>query len=155
MDNNLTIALSVGGLAAVYWVMKSAKSRRETAAANAAYETEAEAELQKEGNAALLIRDKARYARNFAADMMDKSNPKGEREKFREKYEAAKSRALVDLLTIKDDFYRGVATHGVIDLLLAGNELDRARTLFDTLDSSLQGSIMSTNPAEYARLRDA
>jgi hypothetical protein len=76
-----------------------------------------------------------------------------ERERFRRRYEDAKSKALTELLTIKDDFYRGVAAHGVIDLLLAGGELGPAKRVFDSLDESLRDSIVSTRPDEYACLR--
>lgn len=153
--NDWLIWLALGGL--IIWALIDAarKTRKEQAEADATYEAEDEAELDREGNSALLVRDRSRYARNYAADMNDKRLTKAERERFRQKYEEAKSNALVALLTIKDDFYRGVATHGVIDLLLAGDELDRAKSLFETLDNSLQDSIVSTKPDEYACLRAA
>ena len=153
--NDWLIWLALGGV--VIWALVGAARtrRKEQTEADAAYEAEDEAELEREGSAALLVRDRSRYARNYAADMNDKRLTKAERERFRQKYEDAKSNALVELLTIKDDFHRCVATHGVIDLLLAGGELERAKSLFETLDDSLQDLIVSTEPAEYACLRAA
>ena len=103
------------------------KRRKARADAVTAYQAEDEAELDREGTLALLVRDRSRYARNYAADMLNKGLTAAERERYRQKYEDAESRGLVDLLTIKDEFYRGVASHGVIDLLLAGDELERSK----------------------------
>ena len=153
--NDWLIWLTLGGV--IIWALIHAarKRRKEQTEADATYEAEGEAELEREGKAALLVRDRSRYARNYAADMNEKRLTKAERERFRQKCEDAKTNALVGLLTIKDDFYRGVATHGVIDLLLAGDDLERAKSLFETLDDSLQDLIVSTEPDEYACLRAA
>jgi hypothetical protein len=129
------------------------RQQKEQLEADTAAEAEDEAELEREGNIALIVRDRSRYARNYANDMMDERLSEAERARFRQRYENAKSTALTELLTIKDDFSRGVAAHGVIDLLLAGGEVSAAKRVFDALDGSLQESIMSTRPDEYACLR--
>jgi hypothetical protein len=135
---------------AFLWIRKRISNR--DAAKQTHSEHLEEADLEREGAKALVVRDLSRYARNFASDMRDESSTEDERGKYRERYEEAKSKAFVDVLSIKDDFYRGLAAHGLIDLLLAGDELERAKGLFATLDEGVQDSIVSTNPAEYARL---
>lgn len=144
-------ALIVGFL----WFLfhQARKRRKEQSTAQAAWQEEDQALVEREGKAAILIRDKCRYARNFAADMLNTHFSQEERDKYREKYEETKSWSLVELLGMKDEFCRCVATHGVIDLLVAGNEPEKARSLFATLDDSLQDLILSTDPEGYRALR--
>lgn len=115
--------------------------------------TDEDEELEREASRALLVRDRSRYACNYASDMLDERLDSLERERYRARYENAKCDALLELLAIKDDLNRGVATHGVIDLLISGKEADAAKRLFATVDEALQDSIVSTDPDGYAFLR--
>ena len=154
MNNWVLTAIFIVAVLAIGWIIEHRKERKENAALDAQYKAQEEADLEREGRHALLVRDRCRYARNFAADMRDERVPAEERKRNRNLYEEAKSKAFVELLTIKDDFYRAVATHGVIDLLLAGQEVERARGLFASLDDTLQDSIVSTGPERYSLLRE-
>ena len=151
MTTELLLILAAGAGLLAFWGLRTRFGGRDPAAPGEA--DDGEAELGEEANLAVLVRDRSRYARNFATDMADPRLDDEERARFRQKYEAAKSTALLELLKIKDDFNRGLAAHGVIDLLLAGNEIDAAKNLFATIDPGVQDSILSTRPDEYACLR--
>jgi len=145
------IWIVAGGIVALV-VAIAARKRGYEGIGTTLHDAENEPQRGREEQLALLVRDRSRYARNYARDMQDKRLSEADRQHFRQQYEQAKTNGLTELLAISDDFYRGAATHGVIDLLLAGGEIAAAKRLFDTLEESLQDAIASSKPDEYACL---
>lgn len=80
------------------------KAWKAAAAIEARNKAAEQADLEREKNLALLVRDRSRYACNYAANMFDTRLSKRDREPYRQRYEQAKSDALVELLRINDGF---------------------------------------------------
>jgi hypothetical protein len=141
----LLVAVAIG------WALWS-RSRREDDDLGDTGEELTEQELEAQQAQALLTRDRSRYARNYAQDMLNQALEQEHRDGYRLRYERAKSAGLLELQAITDDFHRGVASHGLIDLMIAGGDLDQAEELFAAIDAGVQDSIIHTDPVAYAFL---
>jgi hypothetical protein len=58
----------------------------------------------------------------------------------------------MEVLELKDAFNRGLACHGIVDLLIAGGEAERAKVVLDSVDQGVRESIIATDPATYSAL---
>ena len=98
-------------------------------------EEENDEELHEQGKLAQLINAKCKYASNHTDVLKNPEENDVERVEYeRSQYEKMKKTVMDHLKEIDDEFYRGFAAHSIIRLLISGNDIDEAKTLFAEIE---------------------